>query len=429
MQTGTAPQPRIHYGWVVAALSFLALLVAAGIRSAPGVLMIPIENDMGWSSRTISVAVAVNIALFGLMGPFAAALMQRIGVRSTILLGLAIVALSTFGTSRVATPGELILTWGVGVGIGCGMIGMVVAATVSSRWFVKRRGTVTGALSGANATGQLLFLPLLAVVAQHVGWRPVGLVIAAAALVVAVPIALFMRDRPSDVGLLPYGATDASQAGDSVLLRTGNPLGSAFAVLGRALRKPAFYLLAGTFFVCGASTNGFIGTHFIPACGDHGIPEVKAAGYLALMGAFDLVGTTLSGWLSDRWDARVLLFWYYGLRGLSLFFVPFAFGIDGVFGLPLFTLFYGLDWLATVPPTVRLTVDAFGPEEGPIVFGWILAAHQLGAASVAFLAGMIRTVTGRYDDAFVLSATLCIIAAVVVLASGVVRRRAQLRTA
>jgi sugar phosphate permease len=415
----STPGPLIrfpfHYGWFVVALTFCVLLAAAGIRSAPGVLMVPMETAMGWSATTISTAIAINIVLFGLMGPFAAALMQSIGVRRTLLLGLGIVALACGATSRITTPAQLILTWGVGVGIGVGMIGIVVAATVSTRWFYERRGTVMGLLTAANATGQLVFLPPLAVVAERFGWRPVGLIVGGIALLVAIPIALFMRDRPEDIGLRPFGAPAGVKLEDPPLLRSGNPLRTAFTTLARASKKRDFWLLFGTFFICGASTNGFIGTHFIPACGDHGIPEVRAAGYLAMMGAFDLVGTTLSGWLSDRWSSRYLLFWYYGLRGLSLLFVPYAFGVNGLFGLPLFALFYGLDWVATVPPTVRLTIDAFGREEGPIVFGWVSAGHQLGAGAIALVAGMIRTSSGTYTGAFELSAILCLVSAVAVL--------------
>lgn len=404
-------RPRPHYGWLVVTLAFLVLLIAAGIRSAPGVLMLPMEHEMGWSTATISSAVAVNIALFGLMGPFAAALMQSIGVRRTILWGLGIIAVATAATSRIMTPLQLMLTWGIAVGIGVGMIGIVVAATVAARWFVARRGTVTGLLTAANATGQLVFLPILAVLAQNLGWRSVGLAIAATALLVAIPTWLFMREYPEDVGLRAYGAAPDAPRDDSPLLRGGNPLRTAFSVLWSASRKRAFWFLSGTFFVCGASTTGFIGTHFIPACGDHGIPEVQAAGYLAMMGAFDLVGTTCSGWLTDRWSARGLLFAYYALRGLSLFFVPYAFGVGGLFGLPLFAMFYGLDWVATVPPTVRLTIEAFGREDGPIVFGWIAAAHQVGAAAVALAAGVMRTATGSYDASFMASGLLCLIAA------------------
>ncbi|MBV8355006.1 MAG: MFS transporter, partial [Candidatus Eremiobacteraeota bacterium] len=362
--------------------------------------------------------------LFGLMGPFAAALMQSIGVRKTILLGLGILAVTTVATSQIATPLQLILTWGVGVGAGVGMVGIVLAATVAARWCVTRRGTVMGILTAANATGQLVFLPVLAVIAQRFGWRPVGIFVGAVALLVAIPVAFFMRERPEDVGLKPYGAT-ASTSDDAPLLRARNPLSAAFGALGRASSKRDFWLLFGTFFICGASTNGFIGTHFIPACGDHGIPEVRAAGYLAMMGAFDLIGTTASGWLTDRWSSRGLLFWYYGLRGLSLLFVPYAFGIAGLGGLPLFAMFYGLDWVATVPPTVRLTIDAFGREEGPIVFGWISAGHQIGAGAIALVAGVIRTTSGTYTGAFDLSASLCFVAALAVLGIGLGRRAAM----
>jgi sugar phosphate permease len=341
--------------------------------------------------------------------------MQSVGVRKTMLLGLGTIALFSIAASRITLPYQLMLTWGVGVGLGVGLIGLVVAATISTRWFVKRRGIVMGLLTGANATGQLVFLPAFAVVAERFGWRPVGLLLGAIAIVVAIPIAIFMRDRPEEIGLRPFGAPPDAAPDDSPLLRSGNPLRTAFAALGHASKRRNFWFLFGTFFVCGASTNGFIGTHFIPACGDHGIPEVRAAGYLAMMGAFDLIGTTASGWLSDRWSSRNLLFWYYGLRGLSLLFVPYAFGISGILGLPLFTLFYGLDWVATVPPTVRLTVDTFGRDEGPIVFGWISAGHQLGAGTIALLAGIIRTATGTYSGAFDLSAVMCLVAALAVL--------------
>ncbi len=407
---------RVHYAWLIVGLTFVVLLLAAGVRSAPGVLMVPMESDMGWSALTISTAVAINIVLFGLMGPFAAALMQSIGVRRTLLLGLGIIALATAAASRITSTNQLLLTWGVGVGLGVGMIGIVVGATVSTRWFFTRRGTVMGLLTAANATGQLVFLPALAVVAGRFGWRSVGLLLAAITLIVALPVALFMRDRPEDVGLRPVGALEDAEPFEPPLLRGGNPLRTAFGALARGAKKRDFWLLFGTFFICGATTNGFIGTHFISACGDHGIPEIRAAGYLALMGAFDLIGTTVSGWLSDRWNSRYLLFWYYGLRGLSLLFVPYAFGISGVAGLPLFALFYGLDWVATVPPTVRLTIDAFGRDEGPIVFGWISAGHQLGAGATALIAGLIRTGSGSYDGAFTLSAGLCLVSAFAVLA-------------
>jgi sugar phosphate permease len=413
---------RIHYGWIAMGLAFLTMLTAAGIRSTPGVLLQPLEADMHWSAATISFAVSVNIALFGLMGPFTAALMQSIGVRTTMLIGLGVCAVATAATSFIQTPAELVLSWGVFVGLGAGLIGAVVAATIAARWFVKQRGLVTGILSAANATGQLVFLPFFANVVAHHGWRPMGLVVSAIALFAGALVLLFMRETPASIGVRPYGAPPewTPPAASTI-----NPIVRAFGALRMAVRRPVFWLLAGTFFVCGASTAGFIGTHFIPACGDHGIPETQAAGLLATMGAFDLVGTVLSGWLSDRVDPRWLLFAYYGLRGLALLLLPYAFGIDGVFGLPLFAMFYGLDWLATLPPTVRLTLNAFGDVDGPVVFGWISASHQMGAASIVAIAGLIRTAQGSYDTAFTLSAVLCIVAAVVALTIGRGRRAPQ----
>jgi sugar phosphate permease len=408
---------RLHYAWVVAATAFVVLIVVAGIRATPGVLMVPIEREMGWSAQTVSAAAAINITLFGLVGPFAAALMQTFGLRRTMVLGLAILACGVFAAGFSREPWELIVTWGIVAGVGVGMLAMVLAATIANRWFAERRGVVTGALTAATATGQLVFLPVLAATAEHVGWRSATWLVAGAAALAIVPVLALVRDRPADVGLLPYGATEFADVGRA----TGNPLGVAFGALRRASKSPSFWMLAGTFFICGASTNGLIGTHFIAACGDHGIPEVKAAGLLAAMGVFDLVGTTASGWLSDRVDNRVLLFAYYGLRGLSLIFLPQA--LDASFvGLSFFTVFYGLDWIATVPPTVRLATQAFGSEEAPIVFGWISASHQLGAGAVAFGAGAVRTHFASYTPAFEISGTLCIGAAFAILAFRNARR-------
>ncbi|MFY9781336.1 MAG: MFS transporter [Candidatus Baltobacteraceae bacterium] len=401
---------RMHYAWIVATLVFAVLIVVAGIRATPGVLMVPMERSLGWSAATVSAAAGLNIALYGLTGPFAAALMQTLGVRRTMLLGLSLLACAVAAGGFAREPWELILAWGVFAGIGVGTLAMVLAATVANRWFAARRGLVLGWLTAATATGQLVFLPLLATVAVAAGWRTATWLVAGVAAAIVVPVALLMRDRPADVGLLPYGASAPPAAASSAR----NPLTVAFASLGRASRNPAFWVLAGTFFICGASTNGLIGTHFIPACGDHGIPEVRAATLLAAMGIFDLVGTTASGWLSDRVDNRLLLGVYYGLRGLSLVFLPQA--LDASFvGLSAFTVFYGLDWIATVPPTVRLATQAFGLDEGPVVFGWIAASHQLGAGATAFAAGWMRTALGSYSLAFDISGTLCLIAALAIV--------------
>ena len=406
-----AVMKRPHYAWVVAGASFVVLLVAAGIRSTPGVIMVPVEHDMGWSAQSVSAAAAINIALFGLTGPFAAALMQTFGLRRTVVLGLVVSAAGIFAASFAREPWQLILTWGGLAGIGLGMLAMVPAATVANRWFVKQRGLVMGALTASTATGQLVFLPLLASVATLHGWRSATMIVGTAALVAIVPVLLFIRDRPESMGLLAYGATETPARAPI----SQNPIVLAFGELGRASKTGSFWILAGTFFICGASTNGLIGTHFIAACGDHGIPEVRAAGLLAAMGILDLVGTTASGWLSDRIDNRLLLFTYYGLRGLSLLFLPYA--LDASFaGLSVFAAFYGLDWIATVPPTVRLANKAFGVEASPLVFGWISASHQLGAGVAAFGAGSVRTFFGSYSPAFEISGMLCVAAAFAVLA-------------
>jgi sugar phosphate permease len=407
---------RLHYAWVVAAVTFLTLLAAAGMRATPGVLIVPLEREFGWSRATISFAIGVNVLLYGLIGPFAAAVMDRFGLRRTMLAALALIAAGVALTPLMREPWQLVLLWGFVVGSGSGVTALVLGATVASRWFAARRGLVMGFLTASTATGQLIFLPLLASLVVRHGWRSASLAVAAAAAALIPIVALLMRDRPRDVGLAPYGAP--SEAMPAVPEpRHGNPAMTALLALRDGLRSRDFLLLAGSFFICGASTNGLVGTHLIPACVDHGIPEVTGASLLAAMGVFDFIGTTLSGWLSDRWDNRGLLAWYYGLRGLSLVYLPFAFGIS-FYGLPLFAVFYGLDWVATVPPTVRLTAHIFGARRGPIMFGWIAAAHQLGAATAAFGAGLLRTLFGTYLEAFMAAGLMCLGAAFLVLLIG-----------
>lgn len=415
-----ASKPRIFYGWYVVALTFFVLLVVAGMRSASAVLIVPISNDMHWSVAQISVAVATNVVLFGAMGPFAAAMMQRYGVRRSMLIALALIALATAVTSLVQTPLELWLTWGVGVGIAVGMLSMVLASYVATRWFVKNRGLVQGIMTSGNASGQLIFLPTLAFIATRVGWRPIGLIVAGVALVVTIPIALYMRNAPEDLGLRPYGEDPSAPA-----QRTSaeNPLARAFGVLGRSLRNRDFLLISSTFFVCGASTNGFIGTHFIPLCSDHGIPEVQGAGLLAAMGGMSFLGTTLSGWLSDRFRSSTLLSIFYGTRAASLFILAFALDAGKLWVLPYFMVFYGIDWLTTGAPNVRALIEALGREDAPIAYGWIAVAHALGAGTIALLAGVMRTGTGSYFSALVFSGTLCVVATMLSLGIGSAARR------
>jgi predicted MFS family arabinose efflux permease len=351
----------------------------------------------------------VNLLLYGLMGPFAVAVMERFGLRRTVGTALVMLSLGAGLTVFMRAPWQLVALWGFVVGAGSGMVALVLGAVVAERWFARRRGLVLGLLTASSATGQLVFLPVLASLAVHLGWRAVSLALAAATLAL-MPLALVvLRDRPADLGLAAYGASTIEPPRHATL----NPALRALSALGTGIRSFDFWLLAGTFFVCGASTNGLIGTHLIPFCGDHGIPEVQAAGLLAVMGVFDFFGTTGSGWLTDRIDSRFLLFWYYGLRGLSLIYLPFAFSFT-FYGLPLFAMFYGLDWIATVPPTVRLAEQSFGKENAAVMFGWIAASHQIGAACAAWAAGYVRTVTGSYLDAFVTVGTICLVAAALV---------------
>jgi sugar phosphate permease len=401
---------RVHYAWVVAVVTFVALLGSAGFRAAPGVLIVPLQNEFGWNRAVIAIAVSINLILFGLTGPFAAALMDRFGLRAVTVGALVTVASGALLTTVMRSPWQLYLLWGVVVGLGTGCMASVLAATVANRWFVKRRGMVLGALTAAGATGQLIFLPVLGWLAQNAGWRWSAITVAVAALAVVPVVALFMRSRPADVGLRAFGATQA----DAAVVTVGSPIANAFRGLRLGVRSRDFWLLGGSFFICGASTNGLIGTHLIPASMDHGMAEVAAASLLATIGVFDVVGTLVSGYLTDRFDSRWLLFFYYGLRGLSLLFLPYVFG-SPQFALILFIVFYGLDWVATVPPTVQLARKAFGQQNFAIVYGWIFAAHQLGAAAIAFAAGAVRTFFGDYQLAFMSSGLLCLVAAGLVL--------------
>jgi sugar phosphate permease len=398
---------KIHYAWVVAGMTFLILLLGAGVRATPSILLVPLEKEFGWSAATISASIAVNIFLFGMIGPFAVAVMERFGLRRTVSFSLVILSVGVALTSLMRAPWQMMALWGFLVGSGTGMIAMVLGATVAERWFVQNRGLVLGILTASSATGQLIFLPLLATLSVNFGWRVVSLTVALIALVMAPIAALLLRNRPSDIGLPRYGENDLHR----VERRSENPAHRALSALRRGLLSRDFWLLSGTFFICGASTNGLIGTHLIPACIDRGIPEVGAANLLAVIGVFDLVGTTVSGWLTDRFDSRRLLAWYYALRGLSLIFLPIAFNFN-FYGLSIYAVFYGLDWVATVPPTVRLAGNVFGEENAALMFGWIAASHQIGAAAVAWLAGVLRTQTGDYSIAFFSSGLLCLLAAV-----------------
>ncbi len=408
---------KLHYAWIVLGVTFVSLLVAAGVRASPGILVVPLEEEFGWSRATISFAVGVNLFLYGMIGPFAAATMDRFGLRRTMASALVLIATGVALTPLMHQSWQLVLLWGIVVGAGSGVIANVLAATVAARWFTTHRGLVVGVLSAAAAAGQLMFLPLLATIVARSGWRAMALCVAAAALVIIPLVLALMRDRPADLGLSPYGEPPGARPAAATAQQ--NPVRAALRALAMGLRSRDFLLLAGSFFICGASTNGLIGTHLIPACIDHGIPEVTGASMLAGMAIFNFIGTTGSGWLSDRIDNRVLLAIYYGLRGLSLIYLPFSF--VSFYGLSLFAVFYGLDWIATVPPTVRLAANTFGKEKTGIMFGWIFASHQVGSAAAAFLGGVLRMDFGTYLQAFIIAGALCLVAAVMVLFIGISR--------
>jgi len=408
---------NIHYGWVMVAVTFFAALVSAGTVGAPGVFIVPLQHEFGWSTAEISSALSIRFILFGLMAPFAAALLNRYGLRNVTLAAQLIVISALLGSLAMTRVWHLVALWGVVIGIGTGMTALVLGATIATRWFAERRGLVVGILTASVATGQLVFLPLIASLTDHFGWRVALGLVCIALGIAAFAVLMLMRDRPSDVGLRPYGdkGTDPLPAPPT----TNAPiLAAALGTLRDASRSTVFWILFGTFFICGASTNGLVQVHLIPMCLDFGIPQVQAASLLAAMGIFDFFGTIISGWLSDRYDNRWLLFWYYGLRGLSLVFLPFT--DFSFYGLSLFAMFYGLDWIATVPPTVRLTAQRFGAERANLVFGWIFAGHQLGAGSAAFGAGLSRTLLASYLPAFFTAGVLCIIAAL--LAISIVRQ-------
>jgi MFS family permease len=411
MVATTVRRARLHPAWVAAGVAFVALLCAAGFRSAPGVLMVPLQQEFGWSRGVVSTAVGVNLVLFGLTAPFAAALMERFGVRAVTSVALGLIAAGSGLSIEVTASWHLVLLWGVLIGLGTGSMALVFASIVATRWFVRRRGLVMGILTAASATGQLVFLPVLAWTAERWGWREASLVVSLAAVAVIPLVLLCLRDSPAALGVTPYGAAD-DRAGDAGR-QDRTPVGAArvaVATLAMAARTRTFWALAGAFAICGASTNGLIGTHFIPSAHDHGMPETTAAGLLAVVGVFDIVGTVASGWLTDKVNPRVLLVAYYSLRGAGLLLLPGLLSDALHPSIVAFVVIYGLDWVATVPPTAALCREAFG-EAGQVVFGWVFAAHQIGAAVVSVGAGVIRDETGQYTMAWVGAASLCLVAA------------------
>ncbi len=410
---------RIHPAWWVAVVAFVALLGAAGFRAAPGVLMVPLEAEFGWPRTLMSGAVSVNLVLYGLMAPFAAALMDRLGIRLVTSAALLLVAAGSGLTIFVTQGWQLVLTWGVLVGLGTGSMAMVFAATVANRWFVKHRGLVMGVLTAAGATGQLIFLPVMAALVEYQSWRWASLVVTGAALAVVPFVVLVLRDHPADRGVTAYGAPADEPTPEPL---RGGAARRALQALRDAARTRTFWALAGGFAICGATTNGLIGTHFVPSAHDHGMAETTAAGLLAVVGVFDIAGTVVSGMLTDRIDPRVLLVAYYFFRGIGLLVLPWLLSDQVHPSMLVFIVVYGLDWVATVPPTAALCREAFGAS-GTIVFGWVFASHQLGAAVASAAAGLIRDTTGQYTLAWFGGAALCLVAAVVSL--GIRGRRSR----
>ncbi|HEY3306728.1 MAG TPA: MFS transporter [Candidatus Binatia bacterium] len=423
-QTGQSQRPLstgFYYGWLVVALSFLTTLTSAGIRSSPGVLIHPFEMEFGWSRAAIAFAVSINLFLFGVGAPLGGWLMERFGPRRVMLTSLLVLAIGVSGTTFMTTYWELVLLWGVVVGLSAGGVGSVLSATVASRWFVQRRGLVLGILNSASSTGQLIFIPLFMAAIVTSGWRTGSWILVAVTLTLIPFIYLWMRDDPAEVGLEPYGSKDASAQGAQPLgaLRAAGG-GSDSVPLAEVFRSSTFWLLAGSFFICGGTANGLVGTHLIPHSIDHGIPQVTAAATVGVMGGLNFVGTVFSGWMIDRVEARKWLSLVYALRGLSLFILPFVADFSGLF---IFAVIYGLDWFATVPPTIALTADTFGRQSVGKIFGWIFLSHQIGAALMAAGGGIVRDWLGDYQMAFLAGGSIALIAAG--LALKIPRRRAE----
>lgn len=400
-----------HFSWVIVALTFMTMLTSSAALGLPGALLLPLSKEFGWNIDQISSALAIRFALFGLIGPFAAIFMERYGLRKVICSALVLIACCLILSTQMSELWHLFVLWGLVLGVGTGMTALVLGAVVANRWFESHRGLVIGLLTASAATGQLIFLPFAAWLIEHHGWRAAVMPVFFSCVVVAVLAFLFMRNRPHDVGIVAYGADpDMAQAAPSASahLTMWEPL----RALASVSRNRTFWVLAGTFFICGLSTSGLIQTHFISLCGDYGMAAIPAASVLAMMGAFDFIGTILSGWLSDRYDNRKLLFWYYGLRGLSLLWLPHS--DFTLYGLSVFAMFYGLDWIATVPPTVKLAGAAFGKERAGMIFGWIFAAHQIGGAIAAYGAGLTRTLMLTYTPALYAAGGACLFAAVII---------------
>lgn len=390
---------RFHYAWIIVAVTFLVLFFSSGVRTIPSVIIKPLEADFGWDKTSISFAVAISLFAFGLGGPIAGSLVDRFGPRRVMLVGLVFTAFGLVLMSGLTELWHLHLLWGVIVGVGTGAIANVLGATVANRWFNQHRGIVLGILGASGAVGQFIILPGLIQLSTGSGWRAVITAMAIGVALTIIPVLLLMRNRPEDLRLEPVGGRSAASVAG--IPERGTPL-------REALRTRDFWLLAFSFFICGYTTNGLIGTHLLPHAVEHGFVEVEAAGALSLMGLMNIFGTLASGWLSDRYDNRKLLMMYYGLRGLSLAALPFVIEMRGMF---IFAVIYGLDWIATVPPTVNLTAQRFGRATLGTIYGWIWCSHMIGAGIAAQAGGFFRDQLGDYHLIFISAAIMGLIAA------------------
>jgi MFS family permease len=413
ISTGKKKPHRLHYAWIVLAITFFAILVAAGMRSVTGVIMIPLEREFDWSRADISLAFAINLTIYGFSGPFIAAWMDKLGVKKMMAYAMLILTIGIALSLAMTNIWHLHIIWGVMIGLGSGVFLTVLSATVANKWFEKRKGMVVGLLMSSTAAGQMVFLPLLSSIIEASSWRMALMIFIILGLVMIPAIIFLMKDDPAEMGLLPFGATEKNQK--PVNKQQKNPISTAFQALAIGIRSWPFWLLSLSFFICGLTTSGLMGTHFIPASVHHGIPEVKAASLFAFMGIFNIIGTLFSGWLSDRFDNGWLLFWYYFLRGVSLLILPYAFDSQSYLLLIMFAVFYGLDWIATVPPTVNLATRHFGKERGAVIYGWILAAHQVGSGVAAYAAGYLYEIQHSYTMTFFSAGILCFVATLFVL--------------
>jgi len=404
---------RLHYSWFILAITFFSIIVAGIVISSSGIFIDPFEKEFGWDRSVIALAFAISMFLYGISGPFMAALLNVMGLKKMMIASMATLLTGVILTFIMNQTWQMIIIWGLIIGLGSSLFLTVLSPYVANHWFEKRRGLAVGILTASTATGQLILLPVLAAIIDHYSWRiAIGLIMILSFIMLTI-IFLFMKNTPKDIGILPYGLEEEIQESNEG--QQENPIVIAFNGLFEAVKAKEFWLLSGSFFICGLSTNGLIGTHFVSYCISFGVPLVTAASFLSLMGVFNLVGTTLSGWLSDRFDNRWLLFWYYGLRGASLVFLPFALTKGSLTMLVIFTVFYGLDWIATVPPTINISRQIFGINKSGIVYGWIFASHQVGSAVAAYGGGLIYKFFNTYTWAFFLAGVFCLLASLFVI--------------